>query len=132
MTLYAHQKQGVAFLAARSAAGLFWEMGVGKTRAALFAAKQLFDEKKIDRMIVLVPAAVAIAWKEELTKLGGNTFIPCVYDSKLEAIYGARIALAEKQEPWQVATAADLPILIVSYSLLPQLKHVKAFQRWCS
>ena len=36
------------------------DMGLGKTRPALLAAQQLFAAKKIDRLIVLAPAAVRL------------------------------------------------------------------------
>lgn len=68
--LYDHQKLGAKFLCDRKAAGLFWSMGTGKTRTALAAAQVLFDKDRIERVMILCPAAVQYSWHEELTKVG--------------------------------------------------------------
>jgi SNF2 family DNA or RNA helicase len=129
--LYKHQQEGVSFLVKRNAAMLADEMGIGKTRQALCAAQQLFTAREIDRVLVLAPAAVAISWREEINKCGPAPFITCVYNPKLQAIYGARVQLSEKREDWKIAGAEDVPVLIVSYALLPQKRHVEALKKWC-
>ena len=125
MTLYAHQLDGIAFLAARPAALLVDEMRLGKTRQALLAAQQLFAARKIDRVLVLAPAAVGSVWREEIEKLetNGLLFITCIYEVKKQLIYGARNHLA---------STTHLPVAIVSYALLPQPRHVKALSKWCA
>lgn len=130
--LYSHQRAGVKFLVAHNAAMLCDEMGVGKSRQALVAAQQLFAERKIDRVLILAPAAVRISWREEMDKLQSEIpFIPCVYDVKKQFIYGARVTPATKREDWQFAGPQDIPVLVTSYALLPQDRHVKALSKWC-
>jgi SNF2 family DNA or RNA helicase len=123
MSLYEHQKIGVNFLVASRSAMLADDMGLGKSRQALYAAQELFSEHKIDRVLVLAPAAVRQAWREEINKLEheGMQFIPCIYDSKTQTILGAG-----KRE------GRPLPVLLVSYTLLPQKRHVEALESWCS
>src|SRR5579859_4087074 len=76
MNLFSHQLRGIDFLQDREGAGLFWEMGVGKTRTALQAARKFYDargKQKIDRVLVLCPASVRFAWMEELRKLSAES-----------------------------------------------------------
>ena len=121
MNLYQHQREGVKFLVARSGAMLTLEMGLGKTRCALVAAQQLFAERKIDRVLVLAPATVRISWAEEISKLVSDIpFLPLVYRAKDSTVYGAS------------RVVSGLPILIVSYALLPQQRHVKALAKWAA
>src|SRR6266850_3856584 len=134
MNLYAHQLEGVKFLVARSGAMLTLEMGLGKTRCALVAAQQLFAEHKIDRVLVLAPAAVRISWREEIFKLSyfGATqfFISCVYEPNKQKIFKEYDITVGRQE--KSITDNDLPIVIVSYALLPQQRHVKALAKWAA
>ena len=96
------------------------DMGLGKTRSALLAAQSLFFDHKIDRVLVLAPAACRIAWRQEIDKLDAGAFLPCVYDTKKRQVYGAG-----KRE------GRPLPVLILSYALLPNKQHVEALERWC-
>jgi SNF2 family DNA or RNA helicase len=124
LELYTHQREGVAFLAQRNAAMLADEMGLGKTREALCAAKQLFDERKIDRVLVLAPAAVRYSWLEEIKKLSEQKLVViwCSYNVKEQIVSAQKLAELVRQ----------LPLLVVSYALLPQVKHVKALTKWCA
>lgn len=126
MKLYEHQKIGVEFLTKRPAALLADSMGLGKTRQALVAAHELLATNKIDRVIVCAPAAVRISWREELNKLesageNGMYFIECIYQPKTQKIY-----VTSEQ-----CKGNPLPVLIVSYALLPQKRHVAALSKWC-
>lgn len=66
---YAHQER--AFLAAweaLEAAGgfaLFMEMGTGKTKTAIDLAANLFDQGKIDRVLVVAPSGIQVQWADE-------------------------------------------------------------------
>lgn len=126
MTLYAHQSKGVAWLSQKQSAGLFWEMGCGKSRTALEAARKLYEARKIDRVLVLAPAAVRFAWREELSKLGLEGFDHNLlrYDAKKQVFFVEQVGgnLNGKQH---------LPIALVSYSLLPQKRHADALEKWC-
>lgn len=122
MTLYTHQTEGIAFLASRHAAMLADEMGLGKTRQALCAAQRLFRERKIDRVLVLAPAAVRYSWREEMNKLEAIDcrFLPCIYKASDQTIYGA-----------QARERDMLPVCVLSYALLPQKRHLEALVEWC-
>jgi SNF2 family DNA or RNA helicase len=123
MSLYEHQKSGIDFLLKHSSAMLCDDMGLGKSRQVLTAAQRLFAEKKIDRMIVLAPTAVRLSWRQEIDKLEaeGLLFMPCIYDPTKQIMYGAKSHLA----------STILPVAVLSYSLLPQKRHLDALERWC-
>jgi SNF2 family DNA or RNA helicase len=123
LSLYEHQKSGIDFLLKHSSAMLCDDMGLGKSRQVLTAAQQLFAERKIDRMIVLAPAAVRLSWRQEIDKLEaeGLVFMPCIYDHSKQIMYGAKSHLA----------STILPVAVLSYSLLPQKRHLDALERWC-
>ena len=124
MQLYKHQRESIDFLVKRNGALLTLEMGLGKTRCALAAALKLYREKKIDRVLVLAPAAVKISWLEEVTKLsqdGQHILIWCRYYSNDQKIVGEKFA----------EHINCLPICVVSYALLPQKRHVEALAKWC-
>src|SRR5271163_4460134 len=116
--LYKHQVESVEFLVKRHGALLASEMGTGKTRCALVAALQLYRERKIDRVLVLAPAAVRLSWRQEIDKFEPEDILPCVYETKTGKVFGA-------------GKAGPLPVLSVSYGLLPQKKHVEALLAWC-
>ena len=123
MSLYKHQEQGIEFLRARSSAMLADEMGLGKTRQALEAAQWLFSDRRIDRVLVLAPAAVRYSWRTELEKMdaGGHNFELGVYDPK-----------CMKFKVESLSKAIGLPVALVSYALLPQARHVDALMQWCA
>lgn len=122
--LYAHQRESINFLVKRSGALLTLDMGLGKTRCSLVAAQQLYAERKIDRVLVLAPAAVRISWREEFTKLEAESlqFLQCVYKPKEQAIVATRTT----------ASNTILPVLTISYALLPQKRHVEALSKWAA
>jgi SNF2 family DNA or RNA helicase len=125
MNLYVHQKVGVEFLTKHKAAMLCDEMGAGKSRQALAAALRLYRERKIDRVLILAPAAVRISWFEEVRKLaqdGQHILIWCSYNPKKQIVLGEKLA----------ENVNCLPVLVVSYALLPQQRHVEALEDWCA
>jgi SNF2 family DNA or RNA helicase len=122
--LYSHQLEGVRWLAERKSAMLCDEMGLGKTRQALIAAFRLYRERKIDRILVLAPAAVRYSWQEEVQKIGQDgqhLLIWCRYYPKDCKIVGQGFA----------EHINALPICVLSYALLPQKRHVEALKKWC-
>lgn len=58
----AHQLEGIDFVVERPACALFDEMGVGKTFQTIGAARRLFLDGKIDKVIVVSPAPVRGVW----------------------------------------------------------------------
>jgi SNF2 family DNA or RNA helicase len=120
--LYKHQIAGIEFLRQRSSAMLADEMGLGKTRQALVAAHKLYQDERINRILVLCPAAVKISWTEELTKLmaNGAQFAPGEYMPRTKMF----VQIAGNPHE-------GLPIVTLSYGLLPNVEHVETIERWC-
>lgn len=121
MNLYAHQVEGIEFLKRHRAAMLYDDMGLGKTRQALIAAHQLFRAGKIDRVLVLAPAVVYISWKDEISKFLDEEQINLVtYYPSDQSFYA-------------VPPRVDgMPVLIVSYALLPQKRHAITLEKWAA
>lgn len=117
--LYLHQCEGIAFLSKRPAALLADEQGTGKTRQALVAAFGLWNVK-IDRMLVICPAAVRYSWRTEIEKLNEKSqkFVVCEYKPEDQKVY-----VTGKDE--------GLPVVLISYGLLPQQRHLDALKKWC-
>lgn len=68
MQLYAHQS---AFLQATTSIrtyALLWEMGLGKTLAALMTAKALWSSREITGVLVVTANGVRHSWKQEVEK----------------------------------------------------------------
>lgn len=64
LPLFPYQEEGAAYLSLQERAGLFDEMGVGKTAQAIRA----LDEAKCMRIIIVCPAAVREVWQGEMRK----------------------------------------------------------------
>lgn len=65
--LYPYQERAVKFLQFRKGcAGLFQEMGTGKTRVALTYCQR----EQLDRVLIVAPISVASVWEQEIRKLG--------------------------------------------------------------
>ncbi|RMG79879.1 MAG: hypothetical protein D6707_07360, partial [Bacteroidetes bacterium] len=62
---YNHQKEALKKLAPLKRGGLFFEMGLGKTRTAIALAMK----KKCQRILVVCPLAVVNTWQAEVKKL---------------------------------------------------------------
>jgi SNF2 family DNA or RNA helicase len=120
MNLYAHQREAIDFLVKRPGALLTLDMGLGKTRCSLAAALQLYKANKIDRVLVLAPAAVRISWLEEIAKLNNTKgFTKVNYNAKDGKFYVA-------------GDDQGVCVCIVSYALLPRGRHVANFCAWCA
>lgn len=73
-----YQTRAVDFVKSIPCAGLFLDMGLGKTVSFLTALKDMFDEKKIKRVLLVAPLRPAQGvWRQEAKKwahLRGMTF----------------------------------------------------------
>lgn len=134
--LYKHQEEGIQFLMKRDSAMLADEMGLGKTRQALVAAMNLFNQKKINRVLVMCPAAVRYSWGEELGKLLLEAY-PFSYISYDPAEEQFTLAVKTNQRKY---SNPGLPICIASYGLLSSgqldgkgkknYRHVQRLSKW--
>lgn len=68
LALFPYQQEGAAFLAGRDRAGLFDEMGVGKTAQAIGA----LDRIDATRIVIVCPAAVREVWVGEFRKFSSR------------------------------------------------------------
>ncbi|MEN9808911.1 MAG: hypothetical protein RLZZ488_478 [Pseudomonadota bacterium] len=63
---YLHQRTGIEFLLVNKQAALLDEMGCGKTFQIASALGIMFQEKEIDRAVIVVPMSLLKTWQEEL------------------------------------------------------------------
>jgi hypothetical protein len=59
---YQHQVEGIEHIVNHPFAGLFDEMGAGKTKQTIDAAQALFEIGVIDRVLIIAPASVRSVW----------------------------------------------------------------------
>lgn len=133
--LFQHQRNGIPFLLEREGAGIFWEQGTGKTRTAIMSAQCLYQlpanaKRRIDAVLVLCPAAVTYAWREELRKLASesSSFNANLlrYDSKSQTFKCEEVIGVLNGNPH-----SHMPVAVVSYALLQQKRHVVAIGKRC-
>lgn len=67
-SLYKYQKQAIDFIMARHAAGLFLDMGMGKTLITLVALKKhLYEEFNVNKVLIIAPKETAKnTWTNEI------------------------------------------------------------------
>jgi SNF2 family DNA or RNA helicase len=63
-----YQREGVSFLVRAQSALLADEMGLGKTVQAIFALRLLLRRPGINRVLIVVPASLALNWQRELER----------------------------------------------------------------
>lgn len=64
--LFEYQQTGVKFLVETKQCILADGMGLGKTIQSIHAMKQLLNEGKIDRVVILAPKSILHQWQEEM------------------------------------------------------------------
>jgi hypothetical protein len=69
LDLFPYQREGAAFLARKERAGLFDDMGVGKSAQAIAA----LDAVKAMKVLIVCPAAVREVWVGEFKKFSRST-----------------------------------------------------------
>lgn len=132
---YAHQVQGIEALTrldnpdtGRVLPGCFAlldEMGAGKTLQVIVAAQVLYHEKKINRVVVVAPAAVRAVWfDEELGELKKH-----LWDSTpaLVSEYHARI------RQWRSGPVSDTPLkfIVTNYDYIRNADHRAVLLKLC-
>src|ERR1700687_395742 len=63
-----YQREGTAFLVERTAAGLFDEQGLGKTKQLIDAIGRCVADESLDGAVVVCPNHLKATWKEEIAK----------------------------------------------------------------
>jgi len=107
ISLFDHQKKGVRFLLENKRAVLGLAVGLGKTPTSIAAVKQLKNDKKIKRAIVVAPSSVKYNWKEEIEKFS---------DMRVAVLESSDLRGTKEANTWTRAKNAD--IIIVNYEML--------------
>lgn len=80
--LFAHQKEGIAFLREKKKVILADEMGLGKTRQAILAAREETDAATL----IICPASLKINWQREIEAVAPNDDVFVVQSGKEKPI----------------------------------------------
>lgn len=73
VNLYPYQKQGALFAAKAGRCLIADDMGLGKTIQSIAAVEILAHTSRIERVLVVCPAALKYQWKEEIERFTGRT-----------------------------------------------------------
>lgn len=80
---YKHQKEVHKLFKDRNFYGLFMEMGTGKTKVAIDIASYLYEQKKIDAVLLIAPNGVHYQWyAEQLPKHSSIPYHAFIWDAK--------------------------------------------------
>lgn len=74
LKLFDHQKKAINYLLKYPSSGLFDEQGLGKTLTVISVLCILFDQKKIDNVIIFCPNTLKFNWARELELFSSLTF----------------------------------------------------------
>lgn len=116
--LHPYQQQAVEFIKDKPSCALWLDMGLGKTVSTLTAIRDLLDEGKATRVLIIAPLRVALStWPNEVKRW---SFLSDTYIHQL-----AGLSAAARQK----AIVAPYNISVINRELVPWL--VEAYgQRW--
>jgi len=127
-TLWDHQKEAVFRAGPRDNFGLFFEVGTGKTLAAISILRAKFMEHdRILRTLILCPPIVVRNWKQEWKNFSNINYsnITCLTDSGKKR---ERMLLSRGFDPTGQPRGH---IFITNYESLYMEGVLKALIRWC-
>ena len=84
---FPYQLKGIDFLISRDALLLADDMGLGKTLQAIAALRILIHEKRIETVLIIVPAGLISQWRKELHLIGPELRISTVHGPSDERAY---------------------------------------------
>ena len=106
---YRHQREAAAFaldkLVNGGGAALLMEMGTGKTLTTIAIVGRLWQEKRVQRLLVVAPLSILGVWEDEFRKFAD-------YDYSLAVLEGTG---ARKADTIRHMTGAALQVLVVNY-----------------
>ena len=106
---YRHQRDAAAYaldrLADGGGAALLMEMGTGKTLTTIAIVGRLWQEKRVQRLLVVAPLSILGVWEDEFRKFAD-------YDYSLAVLEGTG---ARKADTIRHMTGAALQVLVVNY-----------------
>ncbi|MFN0136625.1 MAG: SNF2-related protein [Phycisphaerae bacterium] len=105
---YGYQQAGIKWLMDRENALLADEMGLGKTMQAIVAARLLWREGRIKRILVVCPKSLIQNWREEI-----ELWWPSAIDNTM---------VIEERAEWHLSRAPEnVTIQIITYDRLARL-----------
>ena len=124
---YRHQRDAAAFALDRlvngGGAALLMEMGTGKTLTTIAIVGRLWQEKRVQRLLVVAPLSILGVWEEEFRKFAD-------YDYSLAVLEGTG---ARKADTIRHMTGAALQVLVVNYESAWRLeKELAAWKPGCA
>ena len=81
-----YQVEGIRMLISNEALLLADDMGLGKTFQALAALRIMFFQKKIEHVLIVVPASLIIHWRREIRLLAPELLISTVHGTLDERV----------------------------------------------
>ena len=121
---YRHQREAAAFALDRlvngGGAALLMEMGTGKTLTTIAIVGRLWQEKRVQRLLVVAPLSILGVWEDEFRKFAD-------YDYSLAVLEGTG---ARKADTIRHMTGAALQVLVVNYESAWRLE--KGLAAWRS
>lgn len=123
---YRHQREAAAFaldkLVKGGGAALLMEMGTGKTLTTIAIVGRLWQEKRVQRLLVVSPLSILGVWEDEFRKFAD-------YDYSLAVLEGTG---ARKTDTIRHMTGAALQVLVVNYESAWRLeKELAAWKPDC-
>ena len=119
-----HQEEAFIRQRGQPAFALFLEMGLGKTKIAIDEAAQLHEENRIDRLLVVAPNGVHLAWEREIEKHAPG--------SLKRNVFGWRGSLTKKEESAlarSMKNATELTVLLLNVEALSTSTKAKDLVR---
>ena len=106
---YKHQREAAEFalehLKTGGGAALLMEMGTGKTLTSIAIVGQLWNEKRIHRLLIVAPLSILGVWRDEFAKFAA-------YDYSLAVLEGTG---AKKADTIRHMAGRALQVLVVNY-----------------
>jgi len=108
---YNHQKIAFNFaiekLEQEGCAALLMDMGLGKSLTSIAIAGQLYQENKIERVLVVCPTSIISVWEKEFVKFAD-------YDYYVESIVGSTMS-KRKEKLKSLCHKKGLQVAVINY-----------------
>lgn len=108
---YNHQKIAFNFalekLDEKGCAALLMDMGLGKSLTSIAIAGQLYQENKIERVLVVCPTSIISVWEKEFVKFAD-------YDYFVESIVGSTMS-KRKEKLKSLCHKKGLQVAVINY-----------------
>lgn len=123
-TLYKHQERAYTFaidtLNKGKALAILAEMGTGKTLITIATVGTLYEQGKIDKLLVVCPKSIVGVWEEEFRKFADYKYALTVLDGTLD----------KKKAAFGYMNGSGLQIIVVNYESCWRLE--KEIAKWQS